>query len=72
MTNVVQLTIDLGGRFISRHQQIHGTIIEENNDYIIFKDLQEDDEPPRKIRKQTITSIDKNVNEPNTTPVEGG
>ena len=63
MTGVVCLTIDLGGRFISNHQQVHGQITEETSDYIMFKDFQEEEEPPRKIYKRTITKIERDVTE---------
>ena len=66
MTNVVQLTIDLGGRYLAQHQQIVGQIIEDHEDYVVFMDA-ESEEATRRILKKNIT----NVSIPSTAVVEG-
>ena len=66
MTNVVQLTIDLGGRYLAQHQQIVGQIIEDHEDYVVFMDA-ESEEATRRILKKNIT----NVSIPSTAIVEG-
>jgi len=66
MTNVVQLTIDLGGRYLAQHQQIVGQIIEDHEDYVVFMDA-ESEEATRRILKKNIT----NVSTPSTPIVEG-
>ena len=66
MTNVVQLTIDLGGRYLAQHQQIVGQIIEDHEDYVVFMDA-ESEEATRRILKKNIT----NVSTPSTAIVEG-
>lgn len=66
MTNVVQLTIDLGGRYLAQHQQIVGQITEDHEDYVVFMDA-ESEETTRRILKKNIT----NVSTPSTPIVEG-
>ncbi len=66
MTNVVQLTIDLGGRYLAQHQQIVGQIIEDHEDYVVFMDA-ESEEATRRILKKNIT----NVSTPSTAVIEG-
>jgi hypothetical protein len=66
MTNVVQLTIDLGGRYLAQHQQIVGQIIEDHEDYVVFMDA-ESEEATRRILKKNIT----NVSIPSTAVIEG-
>jgi hypothetical protein len=60
MTNVVEVTINLGGQYLSRNQQIHGEIIAEgttdkNEEYIVFRDAES--EEPHRILKRKITNI---------------
>lgn len=69
MTDVVQLTISLGGRYISHHQEICGQITYENGEYLMFRDLEDEDQPPRRIEKKNITKID-HVQPPNTPIIE--
>ena len=64
MTNVVQLTIDLGGRYLAQHQQIVGQITEDHEDYVIFMDAEE---TTRRIQKKNII----NVITPSTPIIEG-
>ena len=66
MTNVVQLTIDLGGRYLAQHQQIVGQITEDHEDYVVFMDA-ESEETTRRIQKKNII----NVITPSTPVVEG-
>ena len=66
MTNVVQLTIDLGGGYLAQHQQIVGRITEDHEDYIVFMDA-ESEETTLRILKKNIT----NVSTPSTAIVEG-
>lgn len=66
MTNVVQLTIDLGGRYLAQYQQIVGQITEDHEDYVVFMDA-ESEETTRRILKKNIT----NVSIPSTAVVEG-
>lgn len=66
MTNVVQLTIDLGGGYLAQHQQIVGQIIEDHEDYVVFMDA-ESEEAIRRILKKNIT----NVSIPSTAVIEG-
>ncbi len=67
MTDVVRLTIDLGGNIPSWHQQIHGQVIAEENDHIVFKDAES--EEPHKIFKRNITNISHDVITTDTTLV---
>lgn len=73
MTNVVQVTIDLGGRYLSQFQQVYGQIISDSDDYIMFKDAESDEnEKPHKILKRKITKIDHYVPTTNTPVIQGG
>ena len=72
MTNIVEITIDLGGRYLSHHQQVFGEIVSEgrtdkNEEYIVFKDAES--EEPHRIYKRKITKI-AHV-EPSTTQFTG-
>jgi hypothetical protein len=60
MTNIVEITIHLGGRYLSHHQQVFGEIVSEgrtdkNEEYIVFKDAES--EEPHKILKRKITKV---------------
>ncbi len=70
MTNVVRVTIDLGGRYLSQHQQVYGQIIADNEDHIIFKDAES--EEPHKILKRRITKIDRDVPTADTPVLQRG
>ena len=60
MTNVVELTINLGGFYFSEHQKVCGEIVsegttEKGDGYIVFRDAES--EEPHKIFKRKIISI---------------
>lgn len=70
MTDVVQLTISLWGSYAPQQRQICGQITYENGEYLMFRELENDDKPPRRIEKKNITKID-HVQPPNTAIIEG-
>lgn len=65
MTDVVQLTIDLGALYLSQFQQIVGQIAEDHDDHIVFRDAES--EKTHKILKKRIV----NVTKPSTALIEG-
>lgn len=74
MSNLVRVTIDLGGRYLSQQQQIFGRIIEDRGDCIMFRDLEnEETVPPHRIAKRKITNIEPVDDKPlqNTSIVKG-
>lgn len=77
MTNIVEITLDLGGHHVTSNrwgiQSVYGEIVSEgrtenNEEYIIFKDAES--EEPHKIFKRRITKIANAT--PSTTELSGG